>query len=177
MIDYQETWASNKMLFAWAFKTRVRVSRVSKNNWLTWVLWNAPTSRILRQIIYYVTGHSFAYNGRAHRRRIMEISATSTHSEPINKPLVDELMDFPDIIYRNYNYVENLHATSNNENKNIIFTQQFYIPKQLHHCKFHESVSIIKHELLDVNCNIILANFFFCQCLLPITLLLFNIPR
>ena len=38
MIDYQATWASNKMHFAWAFKTRVRVSRVSKNNWLTSVL-------------------------------------------------------------------------------------------------------------------------------------------
>ena len=39
-------------------------------------------------------------------------------------------MDFPDIIYRNNNYVENLHATGNNENKNIIFTQNFYIVKQ-----------------------------------------------
>ena len=29
-------------------------------------------------------------------------------------------MNFPDIIYRNNNYVENLSATSNNENKNII---------------------------------------------------------
>ena len=35
VIDYQATWASNKIHFAWAFKTRVRVSRVSKNNWLT----------------------------------------------------------------------------------------------------------------------------------------------
>ena len=39
-------------------------------------------------------------------------------------------MDFPDIIYRDNNYMENLHATGNNENKNIIFMQQFYIPKQ-----------------------------------------------
>ena len=35
-------------------------------------------------------------------------------------------MDFLDIIYRNNNYVENLHATGNNENNNIIFIQQFY---------------------------------------------------
>ena len=41
-------------------------------------------------------------------------------------------MDFPDIIYRDNNYVENLHATGNNENKNIIFIQQFYIPKHTH---------------------------------------------
>ena len=54
----------------------------------------------------------------------------NTNSEPINKPLVDKIMDFSDIIYRNNNYVENLHATGNNENKNIIFIQQFYIPKQ-----------------------------------------------
>ena len=40
MIDYQASRASNKMDFARAFKTRVRVSRVSKNNWLTSVLWN-----------------------------------------------------------------------------------------------------------------------------------------
>ena len=38
-------------------------------------------------------------------------------------------MNFPDIIYRNNNYLENLHATDNNENKNIIFIQQFYILK------------------------------------------------
>ena len=38
-------------------------------------------------------------------------------------------MHFPDIIYRNNNYMENLHATDNNENKNIIFMQQCYIPK------------------------------------------------
>ena len=41
--------------------------------------------------------------------RIMEISAT--------KHLVDEIMDFPDVIYRNNNYVENVHATVNDENK------------------------------------------------------------
>ena len=40
-------------------------------------------------------------------------------------------MDFPDIVYRINNYVESLYATDNNENKNIIFIQQFYIPKQL----------------------------------------------
>ena len=34
-------------------------------------------------------------------------------------------MDFPDIIYRNNNYVENLHATDNNENKNIILYNTF----------------------------------------------------
>ena len=43
-------------------------------------------------------------------------------------------MDFPDIIYRNNNYVENLHAAGNNENKYMIFIQQFYIPKQI--CNF-----------------------------------------
>ena len=31
-------------------------------------------------------------------------------------------MDFPDIIYRNNNYVENLHAAGNNENKNNFYT-------------------------------------------------------
>ena len=95
MIDYQATWASNKMHFACAFKTRVRVSRVSKNNWLT----------------------SFGH--------------PNTHFQPISKPIVDEILDFRDIIYRNNNYVENLHATSNNENKNIIFTQQFCVPKEV----------------------------------------------
>ena len=40
-------------------------------------------------------------------------------------------MGFPDIIYRNNNYVENFHAAGNNENKNIIFIQQFYMPKHL----------------------------------------------
>ena len=39
-------------------------------------------------------------------------------------------MDFSDIIYRNNNYVENLHATGNNANKNIIFIQ-FHTPKKL----------------------------------------------
>ena len=39
-------------------------------------------------------------------------------------------MGFPGVIYRENNYVENLHATGNNENKNIIFLRQFYIPKQ-----------------------------------------------
>ena len=62
MTAYQATWASNKMRFAWAFKTRVRVSRVSKNDWLT---------------------------------------------------------------------LKNLHATVNNENKNVIFIQQYHVPK--HH--------------------------------------------
>ena len=40
-------------------------------------------------------------------------------------------MDFSDIIYRNNNYVENLHTAGNNENKSIICIQQFYIPKHL----------------------------------------------
>ena len=61
---------------------------------------------------------------------LREFRQPNTHSEPINKPLVDEIMDFPDIIHRNNNYVENLHATGNNENINIIFIQQFYIPEQ-----------------------------------------------
>ena len=38
-------------------------------------------------------------------------------------------MDIPDIIYRNNNYVENLHATGDDESKNIIFIQRLYIPK------------------------------------------------
>ena len=59
-----------------------------------------------------------------------EFRQPNKHSEPINKPLVDEIMDFPEIIYRNNNYVANLYATANNENKNVIFIQQFYIPKQ-----------------------------------------------
>ena len=32
-------------------------------------------------------------------------------------------MNFPDIIFRNNNYVENLHGTANNEYKNLIFIQ------------------------------------------------------
>jgi len=47
------------------------------------------------------------------------------------RTLVAEIMDLPDIIHRNNNYVENLHATGNNENRNIIFMQQFYKHKQL----------------------------------------------
>ena len=62
---------------------------------------------------------------------LWEFRQPNIHSEPINKPLVDEIMDFRDIIYRDNNYVDNFHATGNNENKNIIFIQQFYIPKQL----------------------------------------------
>ena len=54
---------------------------------------------------------------------LWEFRQPNTNSEPINKRLVD------DIFYRNDNYVENLHATGNNENKNIIFIQQFYTPK------------------------------------------------
>ena len=71
-----------------------------------------PSCRILQKITYYVTGHSFAYNGLTPRMRIMGISAINTHSEPINKPLVDEIMDFLDIIYQDNNYVKNLHATA-----------------------------------------------------------------
>ena len=41
----------------------------------------------------------------------------NTHSEPINKPFVDEIMNFPEIIYRNDNYMEILRSTGNNENK------------------------------------------------------------
>ena len=61
---------------------------------------------------------------------LWEFRQPNTHSEPINKSLVDEIMNFPDIVYRKNKYVENLHATSNNENKNKIFRQQFYIPKR-----------------------------------------------
>ena len=55
------------------------------------------------------------------------------HSEPIKKTLVGKIMDLPDVIYLNNNYVDKLHATGNNENKNIIFIQQFYIPKHFQH--------------------------------------------
>ena len=60
---------------------------------------------------------------------LWEFRQPNMHSEPINKALADEIMDFRDIIYRNNNYAENLRATGNNENKNIIFIQQLYIPK------------------------------------------------
>ena len=39
-----------------------------------------------------------------------EFQQPNAHSEPINKPLADEITDVPDIIYRNNNYVERLHA-------------------------------------------------------------------
>ena len=39
-------------------------------------------------------------------------------------------MDLLDIIYQNNNYVESLQATGNNEKKNMIFIQHFYILKQ-----------------------------------------------
>ena len=67
----------------------------------------------------------------------MGISATKHAFRTDNKPLVDQIMYFPGIIYRNNNYVENLHATGNNENKNIIFIQQFYVPKQLDKTSHH----------------------------------------
>ena len=67
-----------------------------------------------------------AYNGRASRTRNMGISATK-HAFRTD---CRRNYNFPDIIYRNNNYVENVHVTGNNENKNIIFIQQFYIPKQ-----------------------------------------------
>ena len=69
-----------------------------------------------------------------------EFRQPNTHSELINEPLADEIMDFPDIIYWNNNYVESLHDTGNNDNINIIFTQQFYIPKQLETNSFLETV-------------------------------------
>ena len=55
-------------------------------------------------------------------------------------------MDFPDIIFRNNNYVENLHAMGNNENKNIIFIQQFYIPKQLSKFLWNYTMSHLKQS-------------------------------
>ena len=60
---------------------------------------------------------------------LWEFRQPNTHSEPINKPLVDEITDFTDFIYRHNNYVENLLVMGNNENKIIIFIQQFYIAK------------------------------------------------
>ena len=47
---------------------------------------------------------------------LSEFRYPNTHSEPINKPLVDEILDFPDIIYRNID-MEPLHVTGDNENK------------------------------------------------------------
>ena len=69
-------------------------------------------------------------------------------------------MDFPDIIYRNNNYVENLHATGNNENKNMIFIQQFYIPKQYVISKHREASSTERHFSQT------LTILEFCSCVL-----------
>ena len=115
------------MHFAWAFKTRVRVSRVSKNNWLTSVHRSAEYYGKLatksQDIVPLTTG--------GHLECVLwKFHQPNKHSEPINKPLVDEIMNIPDTIYRNNNNMENLHATGNNESKKIIFIQQFYIPKQ-----------------------------------------------
>ena len=52
-------------------------------------------------------------------------------------------MDLPDIIHRNKNYVKSLHATSNNENKNIIFIQQFYIPKRTSTSVIYTTVTLV----------------------------------
>ena len=97
---------------------RVRVSRVSKNNWLASVLQKdeyygkLPTTS--QSIVPLTTG--------GHLECILwEFRQPNTHSEPIDNPLVDEIMNFLDIIYRNNNYVENLHATGNNENKKYNF--------------------------------------------------------
>ena len=155
MIDYQATWASNKMHFVWAFKTRVRVSRVSKNNWLPSVLRSAeyyeklPT--VSQGIVPLTTGGYVECV-------LWEFRQPNTHSEPINKPLVDEIMDFPDIIYQNNNYVENLHATDNNKNKNIILVQQLYIPKHSLFFKdtlFHiRNLGVIsKHNPIVLSCT------------------------
>ena len=54
-------------------------------------------------------------------------------------------MDFPDIIYRKNNYVENLHDTGNNENKNIMFIQKFYILK-------HRVLRTLVHWSFTINC-------------------------
>ena len=79
---------------------------------------------------------------------LWEFRQPNIHSEPINKPLVDELVDFPDIIYRNTNYVENLLATGINENKNTIFIRQFYIPKQREKREISKKMDSRKYELL-----------------------------
>ena len=60
--------------------------------------------------------------------RIMGISANKHAFR--TELFVNEIMGFSDIIYRNNNYVKNLHVTGDNENKIIICIQQFYTPKQ-----------------------------------------------
>ena len=98
---------------------------------------SAPTCRILRKITYYVTEDSSVYKGGHLQCVLWEFQQPNTHSEPI-EPLIDEIMDFRDIIYRSNNYVKNLHATGNNENKNTIFIHQFYICQQMANkkCRF-----------------------------------------
>ena len=110
-------WASNKMQFTWAFKTRVRVSRASKNNWLASkrhrpAEYEEKLPTTSQGIVPFTTG--------GHLECVLwEFRQPNTHSEPVNKPLVDEIMDFLDVIYRSNNYVENLYATGNNEKKKV----------------------------------------------------------
>ena len=130
MIDYQATWAGNKMHFAWAFRTRVRVSRISKNNWLASVLQQHQPAEYYGKLPTTSRGIDLLTRGEHLECILWKFRQAGTFSEPINKPLVDEIMDFTDIVYRNYNYVENVHVTGNNEYENMIFIQQFYTPKQ-----------------------------------------------
>ena len=77
---------------------------------------------------------------------LWEFRQPNTHSEPI----VDEIMDLPDIIYRNNNYVEIVHATGNNENNNIIFIQHFYIPKHIQIILFKSSSKLYILQLWEI---------------------------
>ena len=56
-------------------------------------------------------------------------------------------MDFPFIIHRNNNYVENFHATGYNENKNIIFLQQFTYLNNLHYAIFHAGLEVLHNHV------------------------------
>ena len=92
---------------------------------------------------------------------LWEFRQSNPHSESINKPLVDEILNFPDINYRNNNYVENLHANGNNENKNIIFTAITQtIPIQV---SFWEVIYTIVNLLYRFcKLNILPCNFYRC---------------
>ena len=140
------------MRFAWAFKMRVRVSRYRRTTDCTQCSKSTDLSNTTSQGIVPLTmGGHLEYV-------LWEFRQPNTHSESINKRLVDEIMDLPGIIYRNSNYVENLHATCNNENKNIIFIQHFYIPIQ--NAKNHRIVNIFLHPWNRVNLTINFQQFY-----------------
>ena len=79
-------------------------------------------------------------------------------------------MDFSDIIYRNNNYMENLHAVGNNGNKNIIFLQQFYIPKQCYYMN-QGFRGLMLHPLFTLHLwYLIIANTFSCDAVIQVAL-------